>query len=183
MLLSVEPPVHPEQNEQEVNRRREAAYDEVVTNLRRKPLGAIRAEIFKFAFDITHQMIVVRDNERCVPTDLTVMAIKRAVLELGRRLHERGLVDAEQDVYFLGWGEAWDLLEGRPISTRLLKAKIAARARDIDRILKKEFSPPRFLKRGRELVLDEATGGGDGVFIGTPTSPGVVTARARVIKT
>jgi rifampicin phosphotransferase len=181
MFLNVENPTDPTENEGEVNQRREDAYDEVVANLRRKPLGFLRAEIFKLAFDHMHRLIVVRDNERYCPTDVNAMAVKRGVLEIARRLLERSLIDSERDIYMLGWNEAGELLSGNTSNLKLVKAKIAARTRDVDRFLNKEAMPPKFLQHGKPVDLDVVVDHGDGVFAATPTSRGVVTGKARVV--
>jgi rifampicin phosphotransferase len=184
MLSTVEAPIHPEQMEQETNRRREAAYRHVAANLRRGgPRGLARVAIFRLLFRYLEHFIVYRDNGRFLPTDQNTMFLKLGIIEMGRRLQERSSLDAADDVYYLTWSQACALLRGRSARTGLLDAKVAARRRDVSRILAKELTPPMFLQRGRVIDLDRSNVSlGAGVFEGTPTSKGTVTGTARVIR-
>jgi pyruvate,water dikinase len=184
MFSTVDSPLRPEQMEQETNRRREAAYRDVAANLRRGgPRGMARAAVFRLLSRYLERFVVYRDNARFRPTDENAMSLKLGVVEAGRRLHELGRLDAGDDVYYLTWSEACALLRGRSARTALLDAKVAARRRDVSRILAKERTAPMFLQRGRVLDLDRSgVSLGAGVFEGRPTSKGTVTGTARVIR-
>jgi pyruvate,water dikinase len=184
-LLSVKNPVDPEAQEQEVNRRREAALDQVLENVGKKAFGFLRAEAIKILYAMTHDYLAMRDNERQFPNDMVVMSYKRGFVEVGKRLHERGLIDAPRDVFFLGYPEACELLDGHTRNLPLLKAKIAARRRNCERRINGESPMPKYIRRNRAVDMD-TTGAGivssDGVHPGIPTSPGIVTGRARIIR-
>jgi pyruvate,water dikinase len=102
----------PEAMEREVDKRREAVIEDVETRIRKKPLGAIKVEIFKVLLDYTHRFLMDRDNERHF-VDRSTFTIKRGLLEVNRRLLERGVLEDERDFYFLIKEELFDLLDGR----------------------------------------------------------------------
>ncbi|MFA5630132.1 MAG: PEP/pyruvate-binding domain-containing protein [Porticoccaceae bacterium] len=168
--------------EREISHQRQAMLDDVLANLNLKSGGAKKAEIFKFVFELTHEYLVMRDNERARPTDLLTYARKRGYVEIGRRLYERGQIDEARDFHFLSELELFQHFRGRTENRDLLKTKIRARARDCDRMLRKQVSMPMHMKRNRPIDLEHPPqDGADGVFTGTPTSPGVITGTARVV--
>jgi rifampicin phosphotransferase len=181
-LIRDDNPVHPHEREAQVNRKREATYDAVLDNIRRAPLGALKAEAFKLAYRYTHELVLVRDNERCRPTDIVTMSYKRGFIEMGRRLAERGHLEAFDDVYFLSRLEAYALLDGDTRRLALTRAKVTARRRDFDRFHTKQWSPPMYL-RGYAPVPEAApvAADGGGPLIGMSTAPGQTTAVARVV--
>lgn len=170
----------PEAMEHEVNKRRDAVVEDVETRIRKKPLGAVKVEIFKVLLDYTHRFLMDRDNERHF-VDRSTFTIKRGFLELNRRLMDRGVFDTERDFYFLIKEELYDLLDGRGDLT-LAKAKIAARMRNFDRFHSKEQMPPLYLQRGRPVELDVAEDDTSGALRGVGTSRGTVTGTARIVK-
>ncbi|MBP2351423.1 pyruvate,water dikinase [Kribbella aluminosa] len=184
MFVGVESPVDPETAEEQTNRRREQAYRLVLANLRRGgPRGWARGAVFARLYRYLQKFIVYRDNGRFRPTDETALAQKYGVLEVGRRLAARGLLDNAADVYYLTWPDACALLRGRMARSALGDAKVAARKVDVARLMRKEVTPPMYLQHGRVIDLDTATDHGeDGVFVGTPTSKGMVTGTARVVR-
>jgi rifampicin phosphotransferase len=167
--------------EVEVNRRREQVIDEVVARLKRGPIGALKAEAVKVVVDWIHRFIVFRDTERNF-IDRSTFTIKRCFLEANRRLMERGLVETDRDFWFLTVDELWMLLE-TGVATKLTRAKIEARMRDWDRFDRKEVAMPMYIHKGQPVDLDHPPGeAADGVLQGSGTSSGVVTGRARVVK-
>jgi phosphohistidine swiveling domain-containing protein len=177
-LLSIEEPVDPERREVEVRAARERAIDELVANVRRKPLGAIKAEILKFVADYSDRFLMIRDNERHF-VDRSTFAAKRALLEVGSRLVSRGLLDTRRDHYFLTLAELYELLSGSGDAV-LARAKVTARRRDFERIDRKEFAAPPYVHRNGGIDLDNTAEGG---LHGLGTSRGTVTGTARIIKT
>jgi rifampicin phosphotransferase len=163
---------------------RDAAYADVVENLRRKPLGTLRAEAFKYLHDFVMQYLEARDNERH-HIDKNTYTNRRAFLEVGRRLLERGQITELRDVFFLTQYEVFDLLLLRTPTPQLSAWKIEGRKRNFDRFNLKEVTLPKFLQREHGHVeVPEATRDEDGnvVLRGIPTSGGEVTATARVVK-
>jgi pyruvate,water dikinase len=153
-----------------------------VANIRRKPLGALRAKLFRRVLDYALRALMARDNERYL-MDRSSFTTKQGLLEVNRRLRERGLLDGERDFYFLSRDELYGLLRGQRDDLPLLQAKIEARQRDFDRFNRRETVPPPYLHRGRGQDLDDAPAAGvDGMFQGVGTSRGRVTGTARVVK-
>jgi pyruvate,water dikinase len=182
MMLSDTSGIPPEERERAVRERREAVYADVVENLRRKALGAVRAEAFKALYVVAHRLILHRDNERHMPTDMICMAYKRGFWEIGRRLHERGILESPRDVVYLGYKELYRVFEGAEPRMKLMHAKIAARRKDVERRLDEKIVPPKYVQRNRYVDIDAPAEAGDGALRGTPTSPGVVTGTARVVR-
>jgi pyruvate,water dikinase len=142
-----------------------------------------RAAVFSILFRYLQSFLVYRDNGRYRPTDQNAMAIKQGVVEVGSRLCDRKLLGAPEDVYYLTWRDACELLRGRLTRNALLDAKVAARRLDVSRMLAKEVTPPMFLQRGRAIDLDRSSESSRaGEFLGAPTSKGSVTAPARVVR-
>jgi pyruvate,water dikinase len=182
-LLNSDFSITPDDREREVNERREALFDEVVAAIRGTPLGGLKAEALKWAFVQVHDYIVLRDDERQFPNDATVYAYKRGFIEMGRRLTARGLLDSEHDVHYLSWQEVYQLLDGNTSKLPLMRAKVAARRRDVKRRHSHEAPMPKYLVRNRAADIDTADAGdGSGALRGMGTSSGLVTGRARVVK-
>ena len=109
------------------------------------------------------------------------MGKKRGTNEYGRRLLERGLIENSEDYFFLGYTEIYDVLRGTD-DQRLTAAKIRNRRSMFDRFMAREEEPSDYLKAGIPLEIEDLTNTGmEGVFQGTGTSRGVVTAIARII--
>jgi pyruvate,water dikinase len=108
---------------------------------------------------------------------------KLVVKELGSRANVRGLLDATDDFFFLSLDELCDLLEGTH-SVALARAKVNGRRVWFDRFMTHEQDPSPFL-RGCEPLTEETrcNSSEKGTLKGIGTSPGVVTGRARLIRT
>jgi hypothetical protein len=75
-----------------------------------------------------------------------------------RRIMERGLLDSDRDFRFLTWYELYDVLDGKANMT-LACAKLEERRRNFDAFDSKEYMPPKFLYRNRELDESETSEG------------------------
>lgn len=181
-LLTADGSVHPVEQEERQAVKREAATADVVDRLRVKPFGRMRADGFLLLLGYVHRFMALRDDERHY-IDRVTMSKKLAFLELGRRLVERGDLDAVRDVYFLTKDELFEVLAGNAPMT-LVKAKIAGRSKQFELFDTKKAIPPLYMQRGAEWFDPTTT---DAVAIdpnslkGLPTSPGQYTGRARVI--
>jgi pyruvate,water dikinase len=163
-----------------MRRTREEATEEVFENIGKKFLGSIKVEALKFLLKHTYAFLVVRDDERWIIDRLT-WAKKLTLKEVGRRLFERGLIEREDDFYFLSLEENWELLKGGG-NGRLVKAKIAGRRENFDRFDRREAVPSKYIVGGQPVELDvEAEGSEDGSLLGMGTSRGSVTGKARVL--
>lgn len=173
----------PEEIERELLARREAATNAVVSNLAAKPFGGIKAELFKAVLAYTHRFLKFRDDERHF-LDRQTLQKKRVFAELGRRMRERGLLEGEDDFYFLARHELFDLFEGRA-SQRLCRAKIEARRRVFHRRNARQERTPPYVQAGVPIDLERRKGEApvaEGALQGMGTSRGEVTGRARIVR-
>ena len=172
----VEPP---EEREQRLRQRHEAATADVIDNLSKQPMGDLKVPVFKFLQGYLLKLFMSRDDGRAQGEFMTLR--KKLLLgELGRRAVSQGLLENDRDSYFLSFHELWDLLKGKE-PPKLARAKVAGRKPAFDRFLTHEEDPPMFLKGDVPLESDLPAEGG--VLRGVGTSPGLATAPARIIPT
>ena len=145
----------PEQTEQRLIAAREAATREVLENIRAKSFGALKVRVFRALLAYVHKFLVQRDDERHYYDRITYQT-KKVYAELGRRMHERGLLDSAEDFYFLAVGELREVLAGRA-SRALTCAKIAARQRVFRRRNQREEHTPPYLVGGTTLDMKART--------------------------
>ncbi|GAA3870916.1 PEP/pyruvate-binding domain-containing protein [Tessaracoccus defluvii] len=105
-----------------------------------------------------------------------VPTLRGAILEIGRRLHDAGLLTAPSDVFHLRWEEVAAI--GDPTAIRPANADSLR-----DRIRRRTA---RRAELGGVPMIDTrrvfpAAGGGDAVVTGTPACSGTVTAVARIV--
>ena len=170
----------PVDNEHRLVATRLKTTEEVLENIRRKTLGALRAKAFSAVLNYIHGFLVLRDDERPF-ADAITMGKKRAVVELGRRLFERGLIEKPEEFYFLAEYELYDLLDGRA-QRPLIRAKIRNRRKVFESFVARTEIPPHYLKGNTPMEVDDGTNTGvEGVFQGVPMSRGTVAGIARIV--
>jgi pyruvate,water dikinase len=168
-----------EAEERQIERRLQAA-DRVRRVLRNRPFGNGRVAAFDAVLDYTLRFLMLRDNERWGFNKLLFYR-KTLYQEVCRRLNERGLLTDPKDGWFLAEGELFGLLDGTEDNMALVQAKIAGRRQVFDRVLAREEAAPLFLD-GNDPIEDEIVGDPErGLFVGTGTSRGNVTGRARLV--
>lgn len=170
----------PDEREEKLVKRREAATADVIENLSKQPMGDLKVEVFKFLQSYCLKIFMSRDDGRSMGDAMTFRK-KRILGELGRRTVDRGLLEGKDDFYFLSIYELCELLEGKE-RPALAKAKIAARRKGFENFRTHEADPPMFLKGDAPLDLDMSADA-DGVLRGVGTSPGLTTGRARIVPT
>jgi pyruvate,water dikinase len=126
------------------------------------------------------RLMLVREELRSAMTLQTLLS-RRVGLELGRRLVDRGQLDAAADVQFLAWEEFLRTVRDPGFDARGAAARERARIAAWRRV---EVPPafrsedvPGFPRRGA------APAGGETVLRGTAVSPGEVLAPACVLRT
>ncbi|HEX4110208.1 MAG TPA: PEP/pyruvate-binding domain-containing protein [Solirubrobacteraceae bacterium] len=183
-FLAADGDADPEAKEKEVEAKRQTVIAEVADNIRRKPFGAVKAELFKAMVEYITGFLLFRDDERHW-VDRTTFSIKRGYTELSRRLRERGVLEGERDYFFLTGQELYAMLLGNA-NLPLTKAKLAARMRNFDRVDTGAGTNPKYLVGTRDADLEyERVPGQDlpeGMFLGIGTSGGMVEGTARVVK-
>jgi rifampicin phosphotransferase len=181
-LLTADGSVRPVDQEERQAAKREAATADVVERLRAKPFGRLRADGFLLLLGYVHRFMALRDDERHY-IDRITLSKKRAFLEVGRRLVERGDLDTLRDVYFLTKDELFEALDGNA-PMKLLKAKVDGRSKQFELFDTKKAIPPLYMQRGAEWVdptTVDAAAVDPNALQGLPTSPGQYTGRARVV--
>ena len=176
-FLTVDVSHDPEHLEAQSNQRREAAYVDVLQNIRRKPFGFLKARAFKQVYAYVQTMLWLRDDHRDY-VDIATFTYKRCFLEINRRLMARGVFESERDFWFLTERDIYRLLEGAA-PTMLMKAKIKARMAAFDHADRRDANPPMYMKNKRPVSFEAETG--DGLH-GVGISKGVVTGPARIVK-
>jgi phosphohistidine swiveling domain-containing protein len=150
-----------------------------IAKIKKLPFGDLRAQLFMSVQNWLLQFWAFRDDERAHADKIT-FSIKTALLEVGRRIHERGLVEKADDFYFFSKNELFELfLFGK--SNRLTREKVIARRRNHERF-KKEFFAPMYMVGDRYANLEESLKSDDpNVLRGLGTSRGTISGVARVI--
>jgi pyruvate,water dikinase len=102
---------------------------------------------------------------------------RRLLLELGRRWHERGLLERQDDIFFLRYQE----LEESAVSPTVWEEVVRARRDEFEVSSSRRW--PEIIRDGREIYLDtiEHTSITEGDLQGVAGSPGMVTGISRVI--
>ncbi|WP_303800563.1 phosphoenolpyruvate synthase [Alicyclobacillus macrosporangiidus] len=104
---------------------------------------------------------------------------RRAILEEARGLVARGVIDREDDVFFLSLEELAALLEGEGVTG--VRGLVAARRQE--HAYHQTLTPPRVMTSEGE-VIEGTRGGRDvpaGALVGAPVSAGIAEGRARVV--
>jgi len=182
-ILSADGSVSPAAAEARTRVLREAAVAEVLENLRAQAFGLFKRGLFRLVLKHVYEFLQVRDDERHY-IDRITWSKKRTLLEINRRLLERGILSKPDDYFFLAVDELNAALAGN-FDARLTAAKIAGRRHHFEQFDRKLATPPAFLRRGESIDLSAGPnedGAADGILRGVGTSRGVVTGRARVIK-
>lgn len=171
----------PRETEETVNARRNAAFDDVLANIRKGPLGALKAEAFKLVCHHTQEFMWQRDFERWNIDRLTYCT-RLQFQELGRRVFERGLLDGERDFWFLTKTELYSVWDGSA-NMALIRAKIPARMANFDRFNARDVTPPMYLHHGSPATWGDGEVEDSDALKGIAAASGVVTGIARIIKT
>ncbi|HZP41052.1 MAG TPA: PEP-utilizing enzyme [Candidatus Binatia bacterium] len=145
---------------------------------------ALRRALFRWVLRHAHEAIRIRENSKCL---LVAQSYRTRMtgLELGRRLHQRGLIGpAEDEVLFLTLAEIGSGIAGTA-SAETLRATIAARR--AERAAWLAAPVPRTVDDAGEPVAPPAppprapAAAPDAPFGGTPASGGVARGRVRVV--
>lgn len=154
--------------------RQEAERLRLTARLERR-MGLLRRAAFRWLLPRAQRWVALRERTKSLVVRQARLADVLAP-EIARRLVARGLLDREEDVFFLTNRELSELLlhGGR----REYRSLVARRRREVEQARYLEF-PERF--RGRPHPLPPTPPPNADVLRGTPVSPGIAVGRARVI--
>lgn len=150
-------------------------------------LGPIKRKIFKRVLRNARKGVKNRENMRFARTRI-YGKVREMLNEIGRYCEREAILDNWTDIYYLTMDEVWDYIKGTAVTTNL-KGLAALRKKEFD-FYNSEEAPEisdRFETFGpvyhRNLFKNyqQATNDGDGLC-GIGCSPGVVTAKVRVLK-
>jgi len=179
-LLASEGGRDPRDGEHTANSRRNAAFAEMLAGISTGVLGQVKVEAFKILHRFLMKFLAYRDDQRYW-ADHIMAAAKRCVLEINRRMVDRGVL-ADRDVFFLGREELQETMRGSANMT-LARAKIAGRRQNFEDVLQKTAQRPMYLDGYTPIDLTgPEDDDGSGVLRGMPTSNGEATGTARIVK-
>ncbi len=165
-----------EELERERIRERKVTEELVMRKLSRLRYGRSRRLAFRLVLRFAQTYLMFRENQRFY-LDHLIRRWRVLFLEHGRRLAARGVLQSEDDVFFLTKEEVFELFDkGGDV-----RSTVAARRAEFERY--QHVLPPKFL-RGNVEFDDTVVRGRDTVRVtGVSASPGVVTAEVRVVAT
>jgi pyruvate,water dikinase len=150
----------------------------LMADCRRRLRSPLKRALLAMAVRASHRGLIQRENLKIEGVRL-VAIVRRALLEAGRRLAERGALSEPGNVFFMKLDELKPALCGG--SPRDIQATVAARRAEHERF--EQLAPPPVI-RGRYEAHAPPTPAPDGdshVLEGVAVSAGVATGRARVI--
>ncbi|MBT7370063.1 MAG: hypothetical protein HN816_05405, partial [Gammaproteobacteria bacterium] len=145
--------------------------------IRQQPLGALKSAFFKWYLELVQEYFYYRDWER-YQNDKNGVRRRPMYCAIGRRFVERGLMQDEEDIFFIGMGEMMELETGK-LTARDVEIRVRARRRVYAKYTNRE--PPKYL-RGWETSEDNQLSDDGQNLRGIPASSGTVTGRARVCR-
>ena len=157
--------------------RMERTREESMARLRRHPFGMVIAPFFGWLTDLTQQYNYYRDFERFY-NDKDMARPRDFLLAIARKFIARGLLETDDDIFFLGKEEIVDVDAGK-ISRRDIDHRVRSRRRVFHRYRHKE--PPKYIQGWRTFEDDQLPDDGSGLR-GIAASGGTVTGRARVCR-
>ena len=140
-------------------------------------MNPAKRALFRWVLGDAQRWVAQRERTKSLVVR-QVRLVEWLLPEVQRRFVERGLIDREEDIFFLSSAELRAVLEGDGKSS--YRDEVQRRRREYERN-RHVILPERFRGRPEPLEPAEAGHAGD-VLTGTPVSAGMVTARARVIR-
>lgn len=174
--LANSPDIDIEGLEKEKQERRLAAEREILERISRLSFGFFRKRIFRTVMKYAQIYLQFRENQRFY-LDHIIYRQRRIFVEYGRRLAKRGLIEQQDDVFFLTKEEIFAMAEG---AFPDMREKIRERRREFDAY--RDRLPPKFLKGKVEFDDTVTLDKGVTKVIGTSASPGIATGKVRVVE-
>jgi phosphohistidine swiveling domain-containing protein len=160
-------------------RRAAAEAEAMITELVRRAgcRGRLRARLVALALDRTRQLAGFREMPKYLLIVL-LARIRELLWPVGEELARSGRIERAEDVFFLDLRETGQALSGEDPRERIERRK-ATYAQE----LRRRHVPRILLSDGTEPEAEHAAPSGPvaGALSGTPSSAGIVTAKARVI--
>ncbi len=155
---------------------RQEAEAEILERIGDMRFGFLRRRLFEKVMRYAQTYLVFRENQRFY-LDHILYRYRKLFVECGRRLHQRGVLERPDDVFFMTRDEVFSTTEHGPAPD--LTARIAKARQDFDRY--EDVLPPKFLKGNVEFDDTMIQRGDELIITGTSASPGIVKGRVRVV--
>jgi len=151
-------------------------------------LGPLRKLVFRFVLKRARVGVRNRENMRFARTRIFGL-VREVVRSMGRRLAAEHLLDAPDDVFYLGLEELWDYVKGTALTTNL-RDLAALRRKEFDEYRANPTIDERFetfgmayhRNRFRSRSGAAAASAADGSLTGIACSPGIVTGLVKVLR-
>ena len=167
----------PRDQEDRLHRRMLEARAEALSRARAGRLGRFRASVLEWLIELAQDYMYYRDFERFW-NDRTMSRPRDIYTAIARKFIARGLLEDEDDIFFLGREEVLAVEAGR-MSARDIALRVRARRRVYEKYGHRE--PPKYLRGYRTFDDDRLADDGLGLR-GVAASTGTVTGRARVCR-
>jgi phosphohistidine swiveling domain-containing protein len=150
-------------------------------------LSFFQRPVFRFVLRCARLGVKNRENMRFARTRIFGL-VREVVRAMGHRLHEEQLIDAPDDVFYLGLDELWDYVKGTALTTDL-RGLIAVRKTEFDAYRAEPVIDERFETFGMAYHrnafrarkgVEEAPN--DGTLRGIACSPGTITGAVKVLR-
>ncbi|MBI1180368.1 MAG: hypothetical protein GC201_07400 [Alphaproteobacteria bacterium] len=168
-----DPAVH----EQRLHERMKRTLEECKAELRKEPMGFAQAWLFERFVKLVQDYFYYRDFERFY-NDKNMGRPRDFLTAIGRKYIGRGLMQDEEDIFFLSREEILAVDDGK-LSARDIALRVRARRRVYERYSHKE--PPKYIRGWETFDDNQLPDDGEGLR-GIGASSGVVTGRARVCR-
>ncbi|MDP3066798.1 MAG: PEP/pyruvate-binding domain-containing protein, partial [Methanobacteriaceae archaeon] len=155
---------------------------EVLKRIKKQKGGFFKAKLFRMVLNLAQTYLIFRENQRFY-LDHLLFRQRLMLLEMGRRLKVKKIIDEVNDVFFLYEKELFMFFD----INRLSDENVVLKVRDKILKRKKEFYryksslPPKFLKNGIEFD-DTVTEYDQNAIYGAAASPGTFQGLARVVE-
>ncbi len=156
----------------------ESMVAELIRRARRK--GWLRGQLVRFFLKRVRTLAGLREMPKfCLVLILAQM--RETLWSVGKELAEAGQLEEVEDIFFITLQEAHTALAGED-----MRQVVSERRAGYDFELRRRHIPRVLLSDGTEPTAatssgDAAAGVSEGTLLGSPASPGTVTAKARVI--
>ncbi|TVY07741.1 phosphoenolpyruvate synthase [Paenibacillus cremeus] len=156
----------------------EAAIREVVARLRKQPFGSVKAKLLSRLMYAFRSLMGLREHPKYMMIQHFGM-IREGLLDEGRSLVQKGVLQSADEVLFLSLDELLQLTQGQGPSE--LAKLLEQRKADLTRY--RELSPPRLMTSEGEILNGrrKQQDAPEGALLGTPVSAGVIEGIARVV--
>ncbi len=162
--------------EQDRRRERSVMEKEVRGKIRRSGVtGVFKCPVYGIVLRLAQKYLTFRENQRFY-LDHILYRERLALLEMGRRLAERGVIPEMEDVFFMFETEAFDIFTSGSIEPF---REIESRKAEFFKYT--NVLPPKFVRNGVDFDDTIAIDSSNSIY-GTASSPGVVTGRIRVVE-